>query len=304
LPKNISIDNNFHLYYNYNTNFSLKYSTHKKVCQWKIYKKELLFMELHEKIRLLRIQKSLNQSELSRLVGTSVVSIGCWENGTKCPSTSAIISLAKAFNVSTDYLLGVSIDSKFTGELLSKKEKSLLSNYRYLDYYGKKAVDAVCLAEKNRVETLTNKYESSILSPKSSRYIPKYITPSAAGLSTPLEGDDFEMILADGDVPAEADFAVRIQGNSMYPYINDGDTVYVKKDTELSVGDVGIFCVDGAMYCKQYYINNDGNLCLLSANPNLQHTNIIVSKNGNSTVVCYGKVLDVNSIPLPDYLGL
>ena len=259
-------------------------------------------MELHEKIKLLRIQKSMKQSELSQLVGTSVVSIGCWENGTKCPSTSAIISLAKIFNVSTDYLLGVSVDVERDKQLISRREQDLLSNYRYLDYYGKKAVDAVCLAEKNRVEALTNKYQTSILSTASSRYIPKYITPSAAGLSTPLEGDDFEMILADSDVPAEADFAVRIQGNSMHPYINDGDTVYVKKDTELSVGDVGIFCVDGAMYCKQYYIDGEGNLVLLSANSDLKHTNVFIANDSNSEVKCYGKVVSCGYVPLPDYI--
>mgnify|MGYP000706428936 CR=1 FL=1 len=75
------------------------------------------------------------------------------------------------------------------------------------------------------------------------------------------------MILVDSSVPEEADYAVYIQGNSMYPYIHDGDMVYVKKDAELSVGDVGIFCVDGAMYCKQYYLDDNNNLVLVSANP-------------------------------------
>ena len=259
-------------------------------------------MELHEKIKLLRVQKSMKQSELSRLMGTSVVSIGCWENGTKRPSTSAVISLAKIFNVSTDYLLGVSIDTERDKQLISQREQALISNYRYLDYYGKKAVDAICMAEKSRVESLTRKNETSILSTKSSRYIPKYITPSAAGLSTPLEGDDFEMILVNSDVPAEADFAVRIQGNSMYPYITDGDTVYVKKDTELSVGDVGIFCVDGAMYCKQYYTDDEGNLILLSANSDLKHTNVFISNDSNARVKCYGRVVSCGYVPLPDYI--
>lgn len=63
----------------------------------------------------------------------------------------------------------------------------------------------------------------------------------------------------------------------MYPYIHDGDMVYVKKDAELSVGDVGIFCVDGAMYCKQYYLDDNNNLVLVSANPDFRHTNIFVS---------------------------
>lgn len=110
------------------------------------------------------------------------------------------------------------------------------------------------------------------------------------------------MILVDNTVPSEADFAVGIQGNSMYPYINDGDTVYVKKDTDLSIGDVGIFCVDGAMYCKQYYIDEERNLTLLSANPRFKHTNVYVSAESGSYVKCYGKVLLGRRIDLPDYI--
>ena len=117
-----------------------------------------------------------------------------------------------------------------------------------------------------------------------------------------LDGDDFEMILVDSSIPDDADFAVKIQGNSMYPYIKDGDTVYVKKCTEISIGDVGIFCVDGAVYCKQYYIDNNRNLTLVSANPDLKYTNIFTGSDSSSDVRCYGKVILGYQIELPKYL--
>lgn len=183
----------------------------------------------------------------------------------------------------------------------------MLSNYRVLDKHGKKAVDTLCLLEKSRVESEAAKFRvptNIVKTPKKSpsRYIPRYTTPSAAGYSTPLDGDDFEMILVDESVPDDADFAVGIQGNSMYPYIHDGDTVYVKKDCELSIGDVGIFCVDGAMYCKQYYVDNERNLTLVSANPRLKHTNVYVGAESGSEVRCYGKVLLGFKVELPSYL--
>lgn len=88
----------------------------------------------------------------------------------------------------------------------------------------------------------------------------------------------------------------------MYPYIQDGDTVYVKKDCELSIGDVGIFCVDGAMYCKQYYIDKDKNLTIVSVNPRLRNTNIHIGADSEASVRCYGKVLLDCQIELPDYM--
>lgn len=261
-------------------------------------------MEIHDRIKGLRLQRSMTQKEFARTIGVSVVSIQCWENGTKNPSMSAIISIATAFGVTTDYLLGIARDHDHDMSLLSSSEQKLLSNYRSLDHFGRKTVETICSLEKSRVLSETKpdkvipitKIESS-----PSRYIPRYTTPSAAGSSVPLDGDDFEMILVDDSVPYDADFAVGIQGNSMLPYIHDGDTVYVKRDCELKIGEVGIFCVDGAMYCKQYYIDEERNLTLVSANPRLRHTNVHVCAESSSTVQCYGKVLLDQKTNLPDY---
>lgn len=261
-------------------------------------------MELQQRLRALRIEHELTQKELSQKLGVSLVSIGNWETGIKTPSITAIISLAKLYCVSTDYLLGVAFKQDIIP--LTKSEHMLLSGYRMLDNHGRKAVDALCAIEKSRIESEQVKpviSEKVIdIKKKPNRYLPRYLAPSAAGYSVPLDGDDFEMILVDDSVPSDADFAVCIQGNSMYPYIHDGDTVFVKKDCEIEVGDVGIFCVEGAMYCKQYYVDEYHNLILVSANPKLKSTNVFVSNDSDTDVQCYGKVLLDSQISLPDYL--
>ena len=264
-------------------------------------------MKLGDRIKALRLERELTQKELGKYLNVSEVSVRCWENGTKSPSMSAILALSRLFRVSTDYLLGAAVDEVRDNLLLNQQEKVLLSNYRVLDKHGRKAVDTICLVEKARVEAEASRVvprEKIVHLPEKapSRYIPRYTTPSAAGYSVPLDGDDFEMILVDENVPDDADFAVGIQGNSMSPYIRDGDTVYVKKDCELSIGDVGIFCVDGAMYCKQYYIDDDRNLTLVSANPRLKHTNVYIGAESGSSVRCYGKVLLDCRVELPEYL--
>ena len=76
--------------------------------------------------------------------------------------------------------------------------------------------------------------------------------------------EDFTYIPADESVPRGADFAVRIQGDSMEPYIHDESVVYVNRDP-LADGDVGIFCVDGAMLCKQYHRDALGMTYLFSS---------------------------------------
>lgn len=65
-----------------------------------------------DKIRNLRNQHRLSQAELSKDLHVSQQTITKWETGKAEPSSSAIASIAKRFNVSADYLLGTKTDDK------------------------------------------------------------------------------------------------------------------------------------------------------------------------------------------------
>jgi len=264
-------------------------------------------MEFAQKLKNLRFERGLTQKELGKAIGVSTVTIQCWERGDKKPSMDALASLGKTLKVSVDDLLGLKIEILKHTFTLSKTERNLLTDYRSLDSFGKRAVRTICTLEKERTEVMTSMQPTPKIvdiqkTKPRERYIPHYSTPSAAGVSMPLDGDDFEMILVNSSIPEETDYAVNIQGNSMEPYIQDGEMVYVEKDVELHIGDVGIFCVDGAMYCKMFYLDDERNLILVSANPDLRHTNIFVSAEGSSNVKCCGKVLLDCKTELPDYL--
>lgn len=63
-------------------------------------------MNMGGKIRDLRKQKKLSQTELGKLVHVSQQTVTAWENNKAEPTSSAVVQLAEVFNVSTDYLLG------------------------------------------------------------------------------------------------------------------------------------------------------------------------------------------------------
>ena len=62
---------------------------------------------LKARIKELRKQNDWSQKKLAGLIGTTEYSIYSWEVGRAEPSANFIIALAKAFDVSADYLLGV-----------------------------------------------------------------------------------------------------------------------------------------------------------------------------------------------------
>ena len=59
-----------------------------------------------ERLKELRIEKELSQAQLAKATGFSQSSIGYWETGQRVPNATAVITLARFFDVTTDYLLG------------------------------------------------------------------------------------------------------------------------------------------------------------------------------------------------------
>ena len=81
---------------------------------------------LADKIRHIREQAGITQAELARKLGLTRSSVNSWEMGLSVPSTQYVIELAKLFDVSTDYLLGLEQGATISVEGLSDKEVSVL----------------------------------------------------------------------------------------------------------------------------------------------------------------------------------
>lgn len=64
-------------------------------------------MEFKDRIKELRLSKNLSQMQLAVKTNISQSAIAKWELGKTEPTATAIITLAKFFNETTDYVLGV-----------------------------------------------------------------------------------------------------------------------------------------------------------------------------------------------------
>lgn len=65
-------------------------------------------MEYYERIRALREDKDLNQTELAKAIHSTQKTISNWEKGYSEPNIEMIKELCKFFDVSADYILGLS----------------------------------------------------------------------------------------------------------------------------------------------------------------------------------------------------
>lgn len=88
-----------------------------------------------EKIRKLRTQKNLTQTQLAKMLDVSPSSIGMYEQGRREPDNALLIKMSRVFEVSVDELLGLCDEdsSKSLEEFVSEVVNALLNEKITLD---------------------------------------------------------------------------------------------------------------------------------------------------------------------------
>lgn len=68
----------------------------------------IIFMDIFsQRLRELRLDKKMSMKQLAKEINTTDAAISNWENGVNEPKISYVISIAKFFGVTSDYLLGL-----------------------------------------------------------------------------------------------------------------------------------------------------------------------------------------------------
>ena len=85
-----------------------------------------MIIKTADRIKELREAKSITQTELANYLSITRSSVNAWEMGISTPSTDKLIELAKFFNVTTDYLLGIDDNQTINISSLDNDEITLV----------------------------------------------------------------------------------------------------------------------------------------------------------------------------------
>ena len=88
---------------------------------------------LSDRIKQLREQAGLSQSELARRLDVTRSSVNAWEMGLSAPTTQYIVAMTKIFHVSSDFLLGLSAQKCLVLDSYTPQEIELL--YQITAYF-------------------------------------------------------------------------------------------------------------------------------------------------------------------------
>ena len=101
-------------------------------------------MNFAERLKQLRFDNQLTQKKLAEQLNYSQSIICDWEKGTKEPNANAIQTLAKFFNVSTDYLLvfenDFGLEQYKEPQTYTPDELQLIAAYREMSQGKKQAL--------------------------------------------------------------------------------------------------------------------------------------------------------------------
>ncbi len=205
-------------------------------------------------------KKGLKQADLCEAIKISSSTMTNWKNRGTDPPAKYIIPICEFLDI-TPYLLLTNKESSSKNEL-SKDEQALIGYFKNLSDKSKGIV-------LGKAETLAEIEES--ITPK--RKEPQVIQTTmlrfedlsvSAGTGEPLDEGGYHTYIKvkKSEEVDEADFAVRIHGDSMSPHFNDGDIVLVNAQPQINNGQIGIFTVNDMGYIKKL-----GTDRLISINP-------------------------------------
>ncbi len=168
------------------------------------------------------------------------------------------------FNVSCDYLLGLTDErEKYSSYPLKASEYDHIQKYRFISKHspdGAAVVDTILDKEYSIAERLTGQTGQiqNTDTEASEEFIPTRIMSYYQKLASAGKGEylfdgvptDLIEVIAT-ETAAEADFVIGVNGHSMEPTYYNGEKVFVKKMSEISTGEIGIFIKGDQCYIKE-----------------------------------------------------
>ena len=229
-------------------------------------------MDYIKRIKQIKSERKITNDELAEKTGIpggtlSKILAGISES----PKLSNFVAICEALNCSLDYIM-YGIEENANNYTLDDDEIDMVERFRTLDQRGRDTVLSVLEKECDYAEPRREApvKRARILTPEplqqrlaaayeqsdngfGRRTLLLYDLPVSAGTGVMLDETTAEEItVSDNSRTREADFALRISGNSMEPRYRDGDILLVQETDTVEFGELGIFMLDGNGFFKVF----------------------------------------------------
>jgi transcriptional regulator, cro/CI family len=245
--------------------------------------------QLGDRIRKLRESRNMTQTELSEILGMKTyTTVSKWEKNENFPKGKDLKKLAEIFNVTSDYLLGLS-DNKLGKITTQNEQPEILTIYNQLEEPKQEKV--LGYAKEQLEEQNSSKIVSIFDKPQDDDYITDYVEGLVAAGHGTFQEDNLhmEVKLRAEDVPEDYDTIAKVAGDSMEPMIEDNDLLFIKVTNQVDINDIGIFQINGKNFVKKLKRDYNGGWYLQSLNNSYEEIHLTE----NDDIRTIGEVVSV-----------
>lgn len=245
--------------------------------------------QLGGRIRKLRESRNMTQTELSEILGMKTyTTVSKWEKNENFPKGKDLKKLAEIFNVTSDYLLGLS-DTKLGKITTQNEHPEILTIYNQLE---EPKQEKVLSYAKDQLEEQENSNIISIFNKsQNDDYITDYVEGLVAAGHGTFQEDNLhmEVRLRAEDVPEDYDTIAKVAGDSMEPMIEDNDLLFIRGTNQVDINDIGIFQINGKNFVKKLKRDYNGGWYLQSLNNSYEEIHLTE----NDDIRTIGEVVSV-----------
>ena len=271
-----------------------------------------------KRLKHLRELRKLTQQEISEFTGIVRANIGKYESDKIKPSADTLISYARFFQVSSDWILtgeGLGPEmgeaevfnnlqplayrkfESFAGLRLTPKEEKLMEKLKSLSLDDIEELELLIDFKTNRKQkklhtapTYVKESNTTYVNNPQQEHIP-LLGQVAAGAPIWAETEYMDLI----PVPTnnnKIDYALVVRGDSMEPDFKNGSVLFAHRQPTLENGEIGIILLEDSVTCKVFYKFED-RIELHSLNK--KYKPIVVMDTEETMVTILGKVLKIDT---------
>lgn len=252
-------------------------------------KREIKFGEM---LDFFRQEKNMTMEELGAYLGRNKSTVSRWISGERYPKIEEVEQIVSFFDTDVETLLfgANKIDTKKSVLSLINVVSSQLNPPRQQKVYdfAENQLEEQKKETKQKNDSITSLEQFRKKKEEETIYgTTKWYGAVSAGTGEFLTDETCEEIeLPIEQIPDEADFCLSVNGDSMEPIFHDNDYVFIKRQSEIYSGNIGVVIVNGESFLKRIWFENN-NIRLESFNK--KYKDIIITENDEFRIV--GKVV-------------
>lgn len=209
-------------------------------------------LDLGKKIRIAREEQGISQAELANMLNITSRTLQNYEYGTSVPDIKIVQEMAKIFKVKISYFLDDNFDVSIDVNPVVSNQISVVSSSN-LKTQNDMSISPEKSEKLQKMQMLINEQENKLIN---LRFFPN--VSAAAGYGANNDNESFKNIPVTASflttilrIPAKQYDVINVLGNSMEPFLKDGNMVLVLPTHEASNGEIVIANLGGDLYVKK-----------------------------------------------------